>query len=131
MPALCNVEGRLSPPEEAVVPVLDRGFLYGDSVYEVVRTYRGRPFELERHLDRPRRKVRPGPAQRSWTEPPDHPGPPAGTSGTGAVRTRPADGGGQDAPQPSPGTRSGAENRQLSQQYPRHARGARCRLRRR
>ncbi|HEX9576648.1 MAG TPA: aminotransferase class IV [Myxococcales bacterium] len=52
MPALCNLEGRLSPPEEAVVPVLDRGFLYGDSVYEVVRTYRGRPFELQRHLER-------------------------------------------------------------------------------
>ena len=47
---LCNVEGRLVPPEQAVVPVLDRGFLYGDSVYEVVRTYAGRPFELERHL---------------------------------------------------------------------------------
>ena len=35
-----------------MVPVLDRGFLYGDSVYEVVRTYRGRPFELQRHLER-------------------------------------------------------------------------------
>lgn len=34
------------------MPVLDRGFLYGDSVYEVVRTYAGRPFELERHLVR-------------------------------------------------------------------------------
>jgi branched-chain amino acid aminotransferase len=52
VPALCNVEGRLSPPEQAVVPVLDRGFLYGDSLYEVVRTYGGRPFELERHLAR-------------------------------------------------------------------------------
>ena len=52
MPALCNVEGRLVPPEQAVVPVLDRGFLYGDSVYEVVRTYGGRPFELDRHLMR-------------------------------------------------------------------------------
>ena len=52
MPVLCNVEGRLCPPEEAVVPVLDRGFLYGDSVYEVVRTYGGKPFELARHLDR-------------------------------------------------------------------------------
>jgi branched-chain amino acid aminotransferase len=49
---LCNVEGKLCPPEEAVVPVLDRGFLYGDSVYEVVRTYGGKPFELRRHLDR-------------------------------------------------------------------------------
>ncbi len=52
MGTLLNVEGRLVPPEQAVVPVLDRGFLYGDSVYEVVRTYAGRPFELGRHLDR-------------------------------------------------------------------------------
>jgi branched-chain amino acid aminotransferase len=46
------VEGKLVPPEQALVPVLDRGFLYGDSVYEVVRTYAGRPFELDRHLER-------------------------------------------------------------------------------
>ncbi|TMA24989.1 MAG: aminotransferase [Deltaproteobacteria bacterium] len=52
MPVLCNVDGRLLPPEQAVVPVLDRGFLYGDSVYEVVRTYGGRPFELQLHLER-------------------------------------------------------------------------------
>ena len=49
---LCNVEGKLVPPEQALVPVLDRGFLYGDSVYEVVRTYAGRPFEMDRHLAR-------------------------------------------------------------------------------
>jgi len=54
---LCNVEGRLLPPELAFVPVLDRGFLYGDSVYEVVRTYGGRPFELERHLLRMERSA--------------------------------------------------------------------------
>ena len=52
MGTLVNVEGRLVPPEQAVVPVLDRGFLYGDSVYEVVRTYGGRVFELGRHLAR-------------------------------------------------------------------------------
>src|SRR5437879_10308992 len=52
MGTLVNVEGRLVPPEQAFVPVLDRGFLYGDSVYEVVRTYAGRVFELGRHLDR-------------------------------------------------------------------------------
>ncbi len=52
MTVLCNVEGKLLPPEQAMVPVLDRGFLYGDSVYEVVRTYAGRPFEMERHLVR-------------------------------------------------------------------------------
>ena len=52
MATLLNVEGRLVPPEQAFVPVMDRGFLYGDSVYEVVRTYGGRVFELGRHLDR-------------------------------------------------------------------------------
>src|SRR5438067_11348334 len=52
MPVLVNVEGRLVPPEQAFVSVFDRGFLYGDSVYEVARTYGGRPFELGRHLDR-------------------------------------------------------------------------------
>ena len=57
MPVLCNVEGKLLPPEQASVPVLDRGFLYGDSVYEVVRTYGGLPFELERHLQRMERSA--------------------------------------------------------------------------
>jgi branched-chain amino acid aminotransferase len=52
VPALVNVDGRLLPPAEARVSVFDRGFLYGDSVYEVVRTYGGRPFELDAHLAR-------------------------------------------------------------------------------
>jgi branched-chain amino acid aminotransferase len=49
---LVNLDGALVPPSEAKISVLDRGFLYGDSVYEVIRTYGGRPFELERHLAR-------------------------------------------------------------------------------
>jgi branched-chain amino acid aminotransferase len=52
MPALVNLDGDLLPPEAATVPVLDRGFLYGDSVYEVCRTYRGVPFALDRHFKR-------------------------------------------------------------------------------
>jgi branched-chain amino acid aminotransferase len=52
------VEGKLVAPEQALVPVLDRGFLYGDSVYEVVRTYAGRPFELDRHLTRMEKTAR-------------------------------------------------------------------------
>ena len=52
MAIVVNVRGVLVPPDRAVVSVFDRGFLYGDSVYEVVRTYGGRPFELERHLAR-------------------------------------------------------------------------------
>lgn len=47
-----NIDGRLLEPGAAHVSVFDRGFLYGDSVYEVVRTYGGRPFELEPHLAR-------------------------------------------------------------------------------
>jgi branched-chain amino acid aminotransferase len=50
--AIVNLDGRLVPPAEARVSVFDRGFLYGDSVYEVVRTYGGRPFELDAHLVR-------------------------------------------------------------------------------
>jgi len=52
MPAVVNVDGTLLPPADAKVSVFDRGFLYGDSVYEVVRTYGGRPFELDAHLRR-------------------------------------------------------------------------------
>ena len=52
MPTIINVDGRLLPPGQALVPVLDRGFLYGDSVYEVVRTYGGQVFAREEHLGR-------------------------------------------------------------------------------
>jgi branched-chain amino acid aminotransferase len=52
MGTVVNLNGSLVPPGEATVSVFDRGFLYGDSVYEVVRTYRRRPFELARHLSR-------------------------------------------------------------------------------
>ncbi len=47
-----HIDGRVVPPEEATVSIFDRGFLYGDSVYEVTRTVRGRPLELGPHLDR-------------------------------------------------------------------------------
>ncbi len=66
MPTLCNLDGRLVPPEEALVPVLDRGFLYGDSVYEVLRTYGGRPYAMGRHLRRLQ-----GSAQRIGLQLPD------------------------------------------------------------
>ncbi len=52
MTTVVNVNGRLVPSDRAVVSVFDRGFLYGDSVYEVVRTYRRRPFALDQHLAR-------------------------------------------------------------------------------
>jgi branched-chain amino acid aminotransferase len=52
MPTAVNLDGTLVPPAQARVSVFDRGFLYGDSVYEVIRTYGGRPFEVEAHLAR-------------------------------------------------------------------------------
>src|SRR5262245_55321500 len=52
MTSRVSLNGRILPPEAATVSVFDRGFLYGDSVYEVLRAYRGVPFELEAHLER-------------------------------------------------------------------------------
>lgn len=52
MTMLVNIDGELVEPALAKVSVLDRGFLYGDSVYEVCRTYAGRPFCLDEHLRR-------------------------------------------------------------------------------
>jgi branched-chain amino acid aminotransferase len=52
VPERVNVNGRITAPEEAAVSPLDRGFLFGDSVYETIRTYGGRPFRLARHLQR-------------------------------------------------------------------------------
>lgn len=46
------IDGAVCDPEAAMVPVTDRGFLYGDSVYEVLRTSGGKPVDLAPHLDR-------------------------------------------------------------------------------
>lgn len=45
-------DGRHVPPHEAKVSIFDRSFLFGDSVYETLRTYGGKPFAMTRHLDR-------------------------------------------------------------------------------
>jgi branched-chain amino acid aminotransferase len=47
-----SIDGTLYPAAEARVSVFDRGFLYGDSAFEVMRTYRGRPFRAREHLAR-------------------------------------------------------------------------------
>lgn len=52
MSTMIAVDGSISDGASAKISVLDRGFLYGDSVYEVIRTYRGRPFLLDEHLTR-------------------------------------------------------------------------------
>ena len=52
MQAKANVNGVITAAKEAKVSIFDRGFQYGDSIYEVTRTYEGVPFYLEEHFDR-------------------------------------------------------------------------------
>src|SRR6185295_16757224 len=52
MSATVNVNGRITPERDAVISVFDHGFLYGEGVYETLRTYHRRPFLLDRHLAR-------------------------------------------------------------------------------
>jgi branched-chain amino acid aminotransferase len=59
------IDGAVLAPEQATVSVYDRGFLYGDAVFEVLRTYGGRPFALAEHLTRLRRS-----AERVFIAPP-------------------------------------------------------------
>ncbi len=46
------IDGNIDTLDAIKIPITDRGFLYGDSVYEVFRTYQGVPFMFEEHLDR-------------------------------------------------------------------------------
>jgi D-alanine transaminase len=57
MPDVAFLNGAFLPLSEARVSVEDRGFLFGDGVYEVVRTYGGAPFLLPAHLDRLERSL--------------------------------------------------------------------------
>ena len=58
MGAIVNVNGQISDDRHAVVSVFDHGFLYGEGVYETLRTYRQQPFLLDRHLRRLRNSAR-------------------------------------------------------------------------
>ena len=52
MPRIIFMNDRLVPEEEAKVSVFDHGLLYGDGVFEGLRSYSGRVFRLDAHLDR-------------------------------------------------------------------------------
>lgn len=52
------VNGSFTPIEKASVPVTDRGFLFGDGIYEVIRSVEGRFFRTEAHLKRMREGLR-------------------------------------------------------------------------
>ena len=51
------LNGKFMPIEEARVPVLDRGFIFGDGVYELVPVYSRVPFRLDEHLARLERSL--------------------------------------------------------------------------
>ena len=57
MQVLACLNGEIMPVEEAKVPVWDRGFLFGDSVYEVFRMYQGRCWLEVEHLARLKRSL--------------------------------------------------------------------------
>lgn len=49
---LININGSIKKAEDATISVFDRGFLYGDSVYEATRTFNRKVFRVHQHLDR-------------------------------------------------------------------------------
>jgi branched-chain amino acid aminotransferase len=49
---LASVDGRISPPGEAMISILDEGLVRGDGAFEVLKLYDGHPFRLEAHLNR-------------------------------------------------------------------------------
>ena len=53
----CYLNGRYSPVSQAQVSVLDRGFIFGDGVYEVLPVYDGKIFRFEHHMARLHRSL--------------------------------------------------------------------------
>jgi branched-chain amino acid aminotransferase len=53
-----NVNGRITSDRDAVISVFDHGFLYGEGIYETMRTYHGRVFLYDRHTRRLRNSAR-------------------------------------------------------------------------
>jgi D-alanine transaminase len=51
------LNGRFLPLEQAMVPVLDRGFIFGDGVYELIPVYSRAPFRMDEHLARLERSL--------------------------------------------------------------------------
>jgi D-alanine transaminase len=55
--SICFLNGEWGPLSEARIPVLDRGFIFGDGIYEVVPIYAGKPFRWAQHLTRLKRSL--------------------------------------------------------------------------
>jgi D-alanine transaminase len=56
--SICYLDGAYLPLAQAKISVLDRGFIFGDGIYEVVPVYYRRPFRLDSHLARFERSTR-------------------------------------------------------------------------
>ena len=57
MSEIVYLNGEFMPLDEARIPVLDRGFIFGDGVYEVIPVYSRQPFRLPEHLARLQRSL--------------------------------------------------------------------------
>ena len=55
---LCYLNGDYTPLNEAKVSVLDRGFIFGDGIYEVLAVYNGQVFRFDQHMDRLERSLK-------------------------------------------------------------------------
>ena len=69
----CYLNGAFTPLNEAKVSVLDRGFIFGDGIYEVLAVYNGKVFRFAQHMERLERSLRetriPNPHSRQeWLE---------------------------------------------------------------
>jgi branched-chain amino acid aminotransferase len=62
-----NINGVITPIEDGKISVLDHGFLFGDSIYETMRTYEGKPFLFSRHFARLERSAQSVYLDLSWT----------------------------------------------------------------
>src|ERR1051325_20814 len=58
MNPLANLNGTIMPLDQVTISPLDRGFLFGDAVYEVLRIYQGKPWLEDEHFDRIERSLR-------------------------------------------------------------------------
>jgi len=58
VPGVVSIDGVLTPISEGRIPVLDHGFLFGDNIYETLRTYSQKPFLFSRHFERLKRSAR-------------------------------------------------------------------------
>lgn len=68
MEGIVSVNGKISSPEDAVIPVLDRGFLFGDNVFEVIVAFGNKALDLKPHLIRLRESAEMHRMEIPWSD---------------------------------------------------------------